>query len=60
MSEIHQTDHPQLLTAFRIKYFQLVDDVQEAVNGYAETHRLAQLGDSIDAFNKQVQQVSIF
>jgi hypothetical protein len=59
MPEIHQAD-AQLLTAFRTIYYQLVDNVQEAVTELAEAHRLAQLGDTIDEFNEQVQQVSIF
>jgi hypothetical protein len=59
MSEIHQGNHTQLLTAFRTIYYQLVDNVQEAVTNNSETHRLAQLGDKIDELNEQVQQVSI-
>jgi hypothetical protein len=61
-SEIHQheSSHAQLLTAFRTIYYQMVHNVQEAVTGNAETHRLAQLGDKIDEFNEQVQQVSMF
>lgn len=47
----------ELLTAFWTIYFQLVENMQEAVTGHAETHRLAQLGDKI---NEQVQQVSIY
>jgi hypothetical protein len=62
MSESHQLEpsHAQLLTAFRTIYYQLVHNVQEAVTRHAETNRLAQLGDKIDEFNEQVQQVSIF
>lgn len=59
MSEIHQSN-AELLTAFRTIYFQMVENVQEAVVGHAETHKLAQLGDKIDEFNEQVKQVSIF
>lgn len=57
MSENHQANYAQLLTAFRTTYYQLVDNVQEAVTGHADTHRLVQLGDSIDELNEQVQQV---
>lgn len=50
----------KLLTAFWTIYFQLVENMQEAVTGHAETHRLAQLGDKINEFNEQMQQVSIY
>jgi len=60
MSEIHQAGHTELLTAFHTIYYQLVHSVQEAVTGHAETNRLSQLGNSIDEFNEQVQQVSDF
>ena len=58
MSENHHPSQTHLLTAFRTIYYQLVQNVQETVTELAETNRLVQLGNSIDEFNEQVQQVS--
>ena len=58
MSNISQTSQIELLTAFQAIYYQLVHNVQVAVAGNAEMNRLAQIGDSIDEFNVQIQQVS--
>jgi hypothetical protein len=54
----HQPSEIHLLTAFRTIYYQLVQNVHETVAELAETNRLVRLGNSIDEFNEQVQQVS--